>query len=61
MFILLHLPSSSGRNRLTRNVEQIEALLRKINEENRKTKEVLEAINRTADGKETTTKIMLSK
>ncbi len=42
-------------------MEQIEALLRKINEENRKTKEVLEAINRTADGKETTTRIMLSK
>ncbi len=35
--------------------------MKKINEENRKTKEVLDAINRTADGKETTTKIMLSK
>ena len=43
---------------------QIEALLKKINEENRKTKEVLETIHRTHDEaqhKETTTKVVLSR
>ena len=44
---------------------QIEALLKKINEENRKTKEVLETIHRTHDEaaqhRETTTKVVLSR
>ena len=46
---------------MAKNVEQIEALLRKINEENRKTKEVLDSINKTGETNETTTKVILSK
>ena len=46
----------------SRNVQQIEALLKRINDENRKTKEVLESIHRSNDtSKETTTKVVLSK
>ena len=48
--------------KITRNVEQIEALLRRINEEKKKTKEVLDSIKSTCDAQEeTTTKIVLSK
>ncbi len=46
---------------ISKNVEHIEALLRKINEENRKTKEVLEALEKPRDTQETTTKIVLSR
>ncbi len=48
--------------RTSRNVAQIEALLKRINEENRKTKEVLDTIHRTHEQqKETTTKVVLSR
>jgi hypothetical protein len=53
--------STDSSARISRNVEQIETLLRKINEENKRTKEVLDSINRSKDIKETTTKVMLSK
>lgn len=49
-------------SKISKNVQQIEALLKRINDENRKTKEVLESIHRANDtGKETTTKVVLSK
>ncbi|TRY73203.1 hypothetical protein TCAL_16885 [Tigriopus californicus] len=51
-----------NHTKVSKNVEQIEALLKRINEENRKTKEVLSSIhNGTTPLLETTTNVMLSR
>ena len=55
-------PMAKKFSKTSRNVQQIEALLRRINEENRKTKEVLDTITRSSEHvEETTTKVRLSR